>query len=238
MQQRRSIADHVAQDAGDDGVQIQLRQRVGFALRIAPQDLVALDPHVVEMGGAAAGVLLADAVPVIEDPHALAVGGDQRAEGVAILATGRHQHPIGIQGAGAEVLGAVQAIAVAISQQGGLEGIVAHRLGRLLGEGVAEDLAGRRELQAGVAQRLGGCTQQLVDQQVVGAQDVRHIRVGLGQADEHLEQLAQAGAGAAACVRQAQGTQARRAHPIHGTPRMTFLARLAARRGILGNGRQ
>ena len=64
------------------------------------------------------------------------------------------------------------------------------------------------------------------------AQDVRQVRVGLGQLDQQLEQLRQAGATAALLARHAQRPEAGLTQPVHRIEGQLALL-LAGQRSVL-----
>lgn len=83
-QQHGGIRGDGAQNARRDGVQIQLRKGLAwFDVEVVTTERQGLrfgDNDIREHGGAAAGVPLADAVPVVFLHHTRAVGGHDRGE--------------------------------------------------------------------------------------------------------------------------------------------------------------
>jgi hypothetical protein len=80
-------------------------------------------------------------------------------------------------------------------------------LGRPLHRAVAQQLPGEHLREPALALRLVGGGDPALDEVEVGAQALRDVRVGVGEADDEREQLAQRRARATVGDRHAQGAQ-------------------------------
>ena len=208
--QRRRIAHRGQRRAGDGRVQHQLVEGGLIAEALLERDH-RLGTGIVEDRGAGAGQLLAEAGPVVADLHALLIRRHQRDHRRAIVrARGIDVDPVGIDRAGGIVFPPIHPEAAALRRDLG------DRVAQLdlahLGPAVAGDLARGETAQPGLA--LGaGCDQPVLDQREMAAQPLGQVGVGLGQVDQQVEELLQAGPGAAEFHRDAQRGEARLLQP-------------------------
>ena len=207
----------------------------GRILRAVESDqLVGGDVHVVENGGATAGLSLSDAVPVVGVDDALAVGGDESCPLRTGIVTGGDPQVVRVETAGAVELLAVEPESVAVDGEGGVVVVGADRLGGQFGRHAAvEDAVGDVREPLPVA-LLTPQPQPVLGETPMDAQDVWHIRIGLGEPDDQGVQVALGISGAAEFDRQPN-----RAEPVRADQFQrqfgTATAGLPAPPGILGD---
>ena len=186
--------------------QLQVRGPVGAAGRAVPraEHPVGGHGHPVELGGAAGGEALAEAVPVVVLGHALGVGVDEHRDPLTVL-VGGDDDVVRVEAAGAVVLGAAEAEVRTVRRHG--RAVAVDGPDPRLADGVADETAVGDRPQPALPLGSGLREELLLDEPPVHPQRLRQVRLRRGQ------------------VRPADGTagaprrRSRRAPPARAAPR-------------------
>ena len=189
---------------------MQLAQRRGVPpdrqAELAIGNLALMHDDVVERDAAAGGQALPHAVPVVMDGDAGPAGRHQHADRPVLLVQGAEDRIVGKGGAGRVELAPDQPEPVAVAQK------TRRHLPRLggaeLGRGSREQGAVENKAQQFPRTRRVLAQHMRFGEVEMRAQRMRHIRIGSGERDDDLDQVAQAPTGTAETGRHAQGAEA------------------------------
>ncbi|MGY3606313.1 MULTISPECIES: HEAT repeat domain-containing protein [unclassified Bradyrhizobium] len=194
-------------------------------VRGVEHDLLAFDPDVAKVRRSGRRQALAEPVPIIDQLDTVALDWEDRGPAGAGRIGGADQDVVGIQGSGAVIFGAVQDVAViSVRRECRAGGDITDARGSELGRSEPDDGAlGDGPLPV-PALFVPGLTYQPFDDAEMVAQDMRHIGVGLAQANDDREEIADRAAGAAGGHRQPQCAETRALDEVDRVERKNAVA--------------
>lgn len=149
-------------------------------------------------------VPLADGVEVVDQFHARPLARHGEAGFLAVVVERDGGDPVGIEGAGAVVLGALHAEPFAVAPDARTD--IAMRTAAL-DAAVAEDVAGQQPGEDVPALGFGAGKQQALDDAEVGPQSLRDVGIHRRQLDDEADDVVHGAAGSAVGFGNAKGQQ-------------------------------